>query len=378
MSKFRIYFLLSLIGLTVILLLIVLLPDNLDNQAYGIEMVSMIISIPVIFIYAWASQKPETTRILLNSFQKITKNISFLIIIIFGIILTALVFAISINTKNFSIFTSMTASETVVDVSAIQTEAVRTALANLGPENKKTVTPTKERGVGTRIPLTTPDATNTDTPEPDPNNNRPTEQSTPNLEQNTPNPNSTKEPTPTTIPDPITLTGTGDSDVEFSKWKGPAVISATHDGDGKFVIENFSKNNQKIGTIIDTTGYYVGSLPLDFLSSEQSGSFKVTASGIWEIQIIPLDLARSEIVPALIEGDGDDVVIFFEEHPDQMVVDASMTSGNFIIWAYGKKGERNLLVKEKAPYSGTLVAPPDTNSIVISTYGPWSIDISIK
>jgi hypothetical protein len=39
--------------------------------------------------------------------------------------------------------------------------------------------------------------------------------------------------------------------------------------------------------------------------------------------------------------------------PDLLKVDASQAKGNFAIWGYGN--DRDLLVNEIAPYSGTVV-----------------------
>jgi hypothetical protein len=287
------------------------------------------------------------------------------------------------DNKNANII-PITVTQTEINIGAIQTSAVQTAFAEILPSDNATKPPKPTKsGFETEDPSTPTDISTTETIDPNPETPQPTEPPTelptddiPSTE--TPNPNETPEITPTSIPDPITLDGSGNDIVEFTKWKGPAVLSAAHDGDGDFVISNYTKDNQKIYTLLRKTGYYVGSLPLDFLSSEDSKSFNITASGTWELQIIPLELARSEIIPALIEGDGDDVVIIIDDHPEQLVVDASNASEAFMIVAFGDNGERNLLINATAPYNGTLTAPPGTTKLVITATGPWAIDITAR
>jgi len=343
------------------------------SQDLGLDLISLILIIPIIFLIGWEMQHSSPTP------EKPKENFVFSrivgpsVIIIFVSAILVILGLLSFSASKVSPITPPAPFLSTLDVSAIQTAAVETAFAQID------ISPT----IKNKLPLeftSNPDGSMnlTETPNsqltviPSATNPHPTASPTQDLTL-------TDELTPeeTDIPEPISLTGTGSDDVNFSKWDGPAVVSVTHDGDGTFELSNYSKTSQKLGTLVSTTGFYVGSLALDFNLNQKSTNFHITASGDWEIQIIPLALARVENIPALIEGDGDDVIEILDTQPDQLKIDASLAEGSFTMWAYNKK-TLTLLIKTTAPYSGTLVAPPGTTTIVVTTVGPWSMDTTAR
>lgn len=195
----------------------------------------------------------------------------------------------------------------------------------------------------------------------------------------TPAPTDTPEPTftPTPLPEPIILTGNGDNVVDLQKWDGPAILKATYNGGGNFIVTNFDGSNNQIDLLVNTIGNYTGTLPLDFYDNQQTARFQITASGPWELQIIPFQQARKESVPTTITGTGDEVVILTDNVPDLLKITANQASRNFIVMAYGSDGQ-DLLVNEIAPYTGTVMAPSGTYVIVITATGPWSIEVTTK
>jgi hypothetical protein len=224
-----------------------------------------------------------------------------------------------------------------VDIGAIQTSAVETAVAGANQ------TETARAPTATNLPTSTPIPTSTNTPE----------------------------------PQPIVLTGTGDNIVDVKKSEEPALLKAKYTGSSNFIVTNYGSDGEKIDLLINTIGSYDGVVPLDFLKGEQTARFEVKASGPWELQILPFSKARKFAVPTTITGTGDDVFIIGGGKPDLLKVDASKASRNFVVWAYGDSG-RDLIVNEIAPYTGTVVVASSTILLVVTATGAWSLDLSAK
>lgn len=216
-------------------------------------------------------------------------------------------------------------------------------------------------------------ATITSTPEPT-STSEPTSTPKPT---NTPIPTNTPKPsaTPTAAQDPIVLNGDTDSVVDLDKWQGPALARIKCSGTGHFAIWNYGANNEKYDLLVNTVGQYVGTVPLDFLDDAQTRRFEVTASGSWEIIVLPLADIRREVIPGKISGSGDDVIFLDGENPDLLIVDGTNAKGNLAIWAYGQR--KDLVVNDIAPYSGTVLLDADTLILEITEDGGgWSLEIT--
>ena len=195
----------------------------------------------------------------------------------------------------------------------------------------------------------------------------------------TPEPTETPLPTPTStpVPEPISLTGSGDSVLDFQKWDGPAIIKVVHNGGGNFVIWNDDANGEHMDLLVNTVGQYQGTLPLDFMEGEFTARFEVTAGGPWEIHVLPLDSVRREEIPGTFTGTGDDVIVLTGSAlPDLLKADASTARGNFVIFTYGDN--RDLVINEIAPSTGTVTVGRDTILLAITADGAWSIEVTAR
>lgn len=208
---------------------------------------------------------------------------------------------------------------------------------------------------------------------------------------NTPRPTATKTRVPTSTststpaPKPILLTGSGDGVVDVDRRSYGAVARVTHSGRGNFAVWNYGPDGKKIDLLVNTIGVYSGTVPIDFFTYEYTTRFEITASGDWTIEIIPLTASDFVFAPTTLNGIGDNVITITPKTGtkiDLLKIDASKADSNFTIWAYGENGR--LLVKEIAPYSGTVVVP--TVATVSSTYsilvihatGEWSIEVTTR
>jgi hypothetical protein len=227
------------------------------------------------------------------------------------------------------------------------------------------------------LPTRTPTAIPTDTLPPGPTDT-PVPSETP-LPTDTPRPTDTPLPTftPTLPPDPIILTGSGDSIVDVPKGAYPAIMRSKYSSGGNFIVTNYDANNNPIDLLINTIGAYEGTKPLDFLVGKQTARLEIKASGPWEIQILPLTLARRASIPGPIQGTGDDVFYLDGSNPDTIVADASQGTGNFILYSYSDSGA-DLVFNEIAPYTGTALLDNSTFLISVEATGNWSLEITTR
>jgi hypothetical protein len=200
----------------------------------------------------------------------------------------------------------------------------------------------------------------------------PTATFTPLPPTNTPIPTATNTPEP----QPIVLTGNGDSVVDVNKWPSVALMKATYTGGSNFMVSNYGAAGNQIDLLVNTIGSYTGFQIIDFYDDDQTTRFEVTASGPWEIQILPISAIRHATAPGVVQGYGDDVVILDGGVTDLFKADASQATSNFIV--YGLADSYYLLFNEIAPYSGTKVSEGDTMLIQVKATGSWLIEVTTK
>lgn len=189
----------------------------------------------------------------------------------------------------------------------------------------------------------------------------------------TPLPTETPTPVPTLAP--IILQGTGDSVVDVQKPDIAMVARIVYNGGSNFAVWNVDANGNDIDLLVNTIGAYQGVVPIDFLQSEYTARFKITASGAWQIELLSLASARRETIPGTFQGTGDDVIYLDGATPDLLTANATGSS-NFIVWEYGTA--RDLLINEIAPYTGTVAMSRNTVLIVVNATGPWAIEIKTR
>jgi hypothetical protein len=180
------------------------------------------------------------------------------------------------------------------------------------------------------------------------------------------------------IPSPYRHTGRGDASlpVRLPQPGDPALARITHRGPGAFAVWNVDSGGNRLNLLVDTTGAYTGTLPIDFLVSENTATFEVAAADAWTIELLPLLKIRVVRVPAAFTGHGDDVVHLAALDPARLTVDASHATGNLVVWAYGPG--RALLIDDYAPYTGLVTVPRETSILVIHAAGPWSMDVTAR
>lgn len=214
----------------------------------------------------------------------------------------------------------------------------------------------------------------TDTPAPS-NTLRPTATQAPTR---TPRPTLMPSLTPSAsaTPTPVVFSGSGDAVVDVDKNDDAMIVRITYSGGRNFVAWNYDANGEQIDLLVNSIGSYQGVVPIDFLLGERTARLQVESSGDWTIELLPVTAARVERVPSTFTGAGDDIVILDGADPDLLNIDASASKGNFVIWAYGD--DRDLLVNEIAPYTGTVIVGRGVVLFVIKAGGPWTIEITAR
>ena len=193
----------------------------------------------------------------------------------------------------------------------------------------------------------------------------------------------TTAPTTTTTEAPEMMaegSGIGDDLVEFSIVKTATAVTFTHNGTGAFKVQDLGADLEPAGLLIDTTGPYQGTRPLQWEAA--SGGFEITADGDWTYSVFNIDYARHEDCP--IEGDGDDVVVVndlkpaggFETSGSHLVDVAFDGDTTFGIWIWGF-GPTEHLVDTTGPFAETVTVP-DGMAIwdITANGGAWTIECS--
>lgn len=182
--------------------------------------------------------------------------------------------------------------------------------------------------------------------------------------------------TSTPAPQPIHLNGSGDSVVNVPKWDGPAIMDITYTGARNFAVVNYSADGEQIDLLVNTIGSYHGRRPIDFQSDENTTRLGITASGQWDIQVLPLGQVTRFNIPGTYNGVGDDVIAITGGRPDLLRANAGNASHNFVVIAYGNNTD--LLINEIAPYSGTVILSATTTILEIIATGPWGLQVTTK
>jgi hypothetical protein len=174
---------------------------------------------------------------------------------------------------------------------------------------------------------------------------------------------------------PAMLQGSGNEKVDLERGNEPSIAHITHSGSGHFSVKNYDRDGKRIDLLVNTTGSYDGVVPIDFMVGEHTARFKVEADGEWRIEILDLLAARTEDIPGIIEGSGDEVVVINGGSPHVATVKAT-GDGSFAVWSFGSSYD--LMVNERAPYQGSVVLDPHGFFLVISADAPWSLSITAR
>ena len=200
---------------------------------------------------------------------------------------------------------------------------------------------------------------------------------------NTPEPTRTPYPThpprptstPTPIPDPVILTGSGDSVIDFNNPFGIAIARITGNTTSRhFSIVSYDSSGEYISLLVSTSDPYEGVVLMD-INDTHSTRFEVSAVGDWTIEVRTFLDTRTLVLPGVIEGSGDDVIILLEGPPDLATIRANEASKHFSIVAFGQSSV-DLLVSTSDPYEGTVMLENDALLLSISAVGDWYIAIS--
>ena len=190
-----------------------------------------------------------------------------------------------------------------------------------------------------------------------------------------PLPTETPIPTETPVPRPIYLSGEGDAIVEIDKPAGPMLVQITGNAGGEaFKVVHRDSNNRPIGILVDTDQPYEGTRLIDYFAYHHTTQFVVTASGTWEIAVLPLTEARRLQVPGTISGYTDDVFILEGATPNLAVIERRFPQGQFSAITYGES--RRLLVHTTQAYTGSVIVDRSAWIVEVVAAGEWEIEIS--
>ncbi|WP_347350305.1 cell wall-binding repeat-containing protein [Intrasporangium sp.] len=167
--------------------------------------------------------------------------------------------------------------------------------------------------------------------------------------------------------------GTGDDVITISKPGGatnPAIATLTHDGSEYFSVWGLDSKMEDTDLLVSTVGPYRGTVLFDDYS--ESKSLQIQADGAWTVAIRATS-AAPKISGKSASGHGDTVLNWSGSASTARLTHDG--SSNFIVEAYGRSGDWDLLVNEIGSYQGTVRWPAGPRVISIEADGNWSIAI---
>ncbi len=178
----------------------------------------------------------------------------------------------------------------------------------------------------------------------------------------------------------IPVMGSGDADVNVNKWVGPALLHAKYTGGDIFGVQGLRATYGELGvlkTLIDATGPYEGTVPLDFEQGQPTTRLQVLASGPWVIEIRPLDSAKPYQIPATVNGKGDDVVLL-QGGAVGSIMGIAAGGGRFVVDGYDATGTQVTLFDELAPFTGAVGVDAEVSALAVHSTATWSLQIATK
>lgn len=171
------------------------------------------------------------------------------------------------------------------------------------------------------------------------------------------------------------FSGSGDARLDLNlEGDFVGVIHAISDQPAdSFVVENYDKDGNLIGFLVNASAPYDGWRPLDFLNFEDSGSLQVTASGDWTIDVYDIFNAPYVFIPSRVNGNGDFVLVLSGAQPDKGFVQANESGDLFRILGYGR--DVSVLVDSTEPVVGSFSIDPDILVLEIQAVGDWQLDV---
>ncbi len=178
----------------------------------------------------------------------------------------------------------------------------------------------------------------------------------------------------------IPIIGSGDADVNVNKWVGPALLHAKYTGGDVFGVQGLRATYGELGvlkTLIDATGPYEGTVPLDFEQGQPTTGLQVLASGPWVIEIRPLGSVKPYQIPATVNGKGDDVVLLAGGAVGSIMAIAA-GGGRFVVDGYDAAGTQATLFDELIPFTGAVAVDAEMSALAVHATGAWSLQIAAK
>jgi hypothetical protein len=129
-------------------------------------------------------------------------------------------------------------------------------------------------------------------------------------------------------------------------------------------------------TLVNTMDSYEGFHPIDLYERQHTLRFEISATGDWNIELLPLSNARVIEIPGSLTGSGDDAILIIGGTPGSMTIKGNPDDSIFKVFAYGSVETE--LVNTKDIFEGKIDLPPDIILLEIQSEGEWEISICEK
>lgn len=176
----------------------------------------------------------------------------------------------------------------------------------------------------------------------------------------------------------ITYFGTGDALFAGSvPADNTAVVALTHRGSGRFAVEPQDREDEYNDLMVEVTGGYEGTRPLNFnsiLYPDPVARFAVEADGFWTIVVRPLNDARTVTIGGRRSGTGDDFLVLPVSFAGRTTYQHD-GPGRFEVFGLTAAMWEGVHLQADAvgDYSGSRNVPAGTVAFDVRTGGSWSI-----
>jgi predicted outer membrane repeat protein len=205
-------------------------------------------------------------------------------------------------------------------------------------------------------------------------------------------------PPPPPGPDPVCTVGpsgqpltsfssSGPGELEATLSRTPLILGFTHSGDGAFKVIAFNAAREQVGVLIDTTGDYSGTLPIQFGSATPGIpantyikylTVEASPGTPWEAKVWALD-AAPQIAGREFTGGCDAVVTFSElQGAGRNVTVRTSDTGPFTATAYSTDTLVRVPLAEvsSGPHEQTTLLPDPYPVVAFKSTGTYSVGIS--
>ena len=180
------------------------------------------------------------------------------------------------------------------------------------------------------------------------------------------------QPETVVIPDPVVYRGSGDDVIEITPPDGAYVFQITGNAEGRhFSVTSYSENGEYLDLLVNTTDAYSGITLDPYL---KTSLLEISATGEWEVILLPTDYLPLYTSGDVVSGFGDDV-FYVDNIGKTAEISGNANGRHFAVETWGENST-DLLINTTDPYTGKVLVKSDAFVFIVSASDSWEITLS--